>query len=170
MLELDKVPIEGESAPTNLDHRQPSSSHHTTLENTPNNHLDNPLIPETTAENAPKTQMTVPPNNISVPPHQQKAQCNSLKGLPQFNSKQFGQGKCQQAPISRSNAAITDAKETFDVKEVIDVNKVINPKGIVLDKGGIVVDESKLAGEMETTLAISEDELSLREALNVKEK
>ena len=114
--------------------------------------------------------MTVPPNNISVPPHQQKAQHNSLKGLPQFNSEQFGQGKCQQAPTSHSNAAITDAEETFDVKEVIDVNKVINPKGIVLDKGGIVVDESKLAGEMETTLAISEDELSLREALNVKEK
>lgn len=167
MLEPEEVPIKGKNdTPTNQDCPQPSTSRITTVENAPNN----PLDPATTSENVPETQMTEPPQEASAPPHQQKGRWNSLKDLQQFNSKQFGQGKCQQAPTSHNNTAITDVEEPLDVEEIIDVNELIDPKGEVLDKGGVVVDESKLAEEMETALAISEDELFLREALNGEER
>ena len=72
-------------------------------------------------------------------------------------------------PTSHNNTAIADVEELLDVEEIIDVEELINPKGKDLDKGGVDVDESKLAGEMENALALSEDEPSLKEALNGEE-
>ena len=71
-------------------------------------------------------------------------------------------------PTSHNNTAITDVEELLDVEEIIDV-ELINPKGKDLDKGGVDVNESKLSGEMENALALSEDEPSLKEASNGEE-
>ena len=106
---------------------------------------------------------------MSATPHQQKARHNSLKGLPQFNTEQFGQGKHQWAPTSCNNTAIANVEEPLDVEEIIDVKELINTKGKELDKGGVDVDGSELAGEMENALALSEDEPSPKEALSGEE-
>ena len=71
-------------------------------------------------------------------------------------------------PISQIDATVVDVKEQIDVKEVVDVGETLNQKGKALDKEADYVE--LLADEMETALAISEDEPSIREALSGDER
>ena len=59
----------------------------------------------------------------------------------------------------------------LDVKEFVDVDGALNQKGKgSVDQGGVDTDEvARFGGEMESALAISEDEPSLREALSGSE-
>ena len=97
-------------------------------------------------ENAPNIE------SPAIPPHQRRA----------------GRGKRSWAPTSHTNAAIADVEEPSDVEEVIDAGDVLNQNRKMLDQGGVDVDTSdrELSEEMETALAISEDEPTLREALS----
>ena len=60
----------------------------------------------------------------------------------------------------------------IDVEEVIDVEKAVNQKGkSPLDQGGVDEDTVAMSGEeIENAMAISEDEPSLKEALNGDER
>ena len=153
----DEVLIEeGTDIRTNATIPQPS-------QNTPP--VQNPSIEP---DNAPyHTEITENPNNNSVQT-QKSTRRNSLDGLPQFNDEQFGRGKRRPAPTARYNAALVDAKEHIDVEEVIDVEEALDQKGKGRDQGD--ADVELLVDEMETALAISEDEPSLREALSGNER
>ena len=99
-----------------------------------------------------------------------KARRDSLKGLPQFDDEQFGRGKRLRAPTSRAKAVVADAEEPVDANNVTDVEETLHRNGKSLDQGG-GIDEVELFGrEMESALAISEDEPSIREALNGEER
>ena len=146
---------EGTDIRTNVTIPQPS-------QNTPP--VQNPSIePDNTPYH---TEITENPNNDSVQT-QKSTRRNSLDGLPQFNDEQFGRGKRRPAPTARYNAALVDAKEHIDVEEVIDVEEALDQKGKGRDQGD--ADVELLVDEMETALAISEDEPSLREALSGNE-
>ena len=109
-----------------------------------------------------------PQNESATPPQRRPARRNSLEGLPQFDNEEFGRGKRRRVPTSRTSAAVVDAEEQVDVEEVIDVEEVLDLKGKGVDHG--VDDVELLADEMETALAISEDEPTLREALKGDER
>ena len=163
-LDNDEVQIEGETdILTNSNQHQPS---HTKTTSQP------PPIKAKQPENAPKIT-DIPNDNSTITQRQRPARRNSLEGLPQFDKDQFGRGKRRRAPASRIDAAgAADGEELVDVEEVIDVDDALSLKGKVpVDQGGVdVIDGQFLKKEIENAMAISEDEPSLKEALNGDER
>ena len=160
-----EVHIEGETmntnVPTNLNHHQPLPTH--------SSH-NKPTTNEKPPENTPNDiEITENSNNESATSQNQRpARRNSLSGLPQFDNEHFGRGKRRQAPVPHSNAGVVDVEEMADVEEVIDVDDASNPKRkVFVDQGGDEINDSQL---LESALAMSEDEPSLREALNGNER
>ena len=155
-----EVHIEGETIPTNLNHHQPLSTH-----SSHNKPPTNDKPPENTLDDI---EITENSNNESATSQNQRpARRNSLSSLPQFDNEHFGRGKHRQAPVPHSNAGVVDVEEMADVEEVIDVDDVSNPKRkVFVDQGGDEINDSQL---LESALAMSEDEPSLREALNGNE-
>ena len=155
MLVNVEVHIEGETnIPTNLNHHQPLPTH-----SSHNKPPTNDKPPENTLDNIKITEKSN--NESATSQNQRPARRNSLSGLPQFDNEHFGRGKHRQAPVPHSNTRVVD------VEEVIDVDDVSNPKRkMFVDQGGDEINDSQL---LESALAMSEDEPSLREALNGNE-
>ena len=168
-LEPDEVPIEGETdILTNTDHHHPSNNSQNIPRNPQLEPVEITLNEPKSVENKPKV-----PEIIQQPPSQLKqTRRNSLEGLPQFSNEQFGWGKRQRVPASRTSATIADVDDVLDVEEAADVTLSRKGKGLP-DQGGEDVDEDEdmLFGEdMEDAMVISEDEPSLREDLNGDER
>jgi hypothetical protein len=158
VLANDEVLIEGEiDTRTNLNVPHPSKS-----DINPLSIQNDPIEPKVLPNNV---EITENPSSTTVQP-KRPTRRNSLEGLPQFNNEDFGRGRRRRVPTSRPDAALVDAEEQLDVE---DVEEMLDQKGkVLMGKGGDV--DGLLADEMETALAISEDEPSLREALNGDEK
>ena len=119
--------------------------------------------------NTETTEITeIPDNGSATTQTKRPTRRNSLEGLPQFDNRDFGRGKRRGALAQHPSAALVDAEER-DVEEVLDVEEVTDQKGKgIKDQGGVDIE---LGGdEMETALAISEDEPSLKEALSGDER
>lgn len=145
-LDADKAPIEGETdIPSKPDHCQ----HLNNSQNPPHTPLSIDNEPNQPELN-PETQITESSDTNKKPTHR-----NSLKGLSQVNTEDFGRGKRQRVPTANSSATLADVEESFDV------DKGLNPKRKTLaDQGGDVEDN------WEWAMAVSGDEPSLSEALN----
>ena len=157
----DEVLIEGENDIRTISNSpQPSQP-----EINPQPVQNDPIEPEIAPNNAEVPEN--PQDNSATLPQRKPVRRNSLEGLPQFDNEEFGRGKRRRVHTSRTNAAVVDAEEVVDVEETIDVEEVLDQKGKRVDQGA---DDVELADEMETALAISEDEPTLREALNGDER
>ena len=160
-LDVEEVQIEGgNDIPTNLNSHQPSYLPQTH----PTTDPPNDIAPDQSL-NGPETQtIKSSAEKSNLPPHNKIARRNSLRGLPQFDNEQFGRGKRQPRPT----ASFVDVENVLDAEEMVDGDGVLNPKRKgVIDRGRVNIDEATLSvEEMESALAISEDEPSLREALS----
>ena len=172
-LEPEEVVIEGDSEIlTNLKPSHSSNDNH--LPPQPNQPIQNHPDDFEHAQapmNLPVIRQNTPEIPISAP-QQRHTRRNSLDGLTQYNEDQFGRGKRQRIPKSRPDAGIADAEEADDVEEMIDVEEVLSRKGKVFDdQGGVLDDEGTLYGmNVESALALSEDEPRLHEALKGDER
>ena len=160
-LEPEEVQVEGGNDLPNPKPRQ----HPIDSQNSTPTTQKKPNHPEIEPEN----QITETPDTSATPQH--RARRNSLKGLPHFDDEQFGRGKRQRAPTSRANAVATDVDELVDANNVVDAEETLHQNGKSLDQGGVIDEDEMMPGEeMESALAMSEDEPSLREALNGDER
>src|SRR6202522_300616 len=120
------------------------------------------------AETDPETQITESSEESATPRNTTRR--NSLKGLPHFNDEQFGRGKRQRVPTSRAKAVVADVEEPFDANKALDAEETLHQNGKSLDQGGVVEEDALFGEDIEIALAISEDEPSIREALNGDER
>jgi Reverse transcriptase (RNA-dependent DNA polymerase) len=102
------------------------------------------------------------PENESVTSPNQQARRNSLKGLPEFNSNEYGRGKRRRNNTSSRQDGLTlqHGESAF----VIEENGCLEP-------GGVELDEIEWCREeMNAAIANSEDEPTLKEALGGDER
>ena len=157
-LEPDEVQIEGETDILPNSTRHQVSQHTETSPPTKTNQINADITPN--EAEIPK----FPHNNPTTPQQQKSVRRNSLEGLPQFDNEQFGRGKRRRAPASHTVVTVADAEEMVDVEEVADVEDMLSLNGkIFVDQGGV-------DSFIENAMVMSEDEPSLREALNGDEK
>lgn len=123
-----------------------------------------PLNPTPENENPPNSttvdsQAPNPPDNESVTTPNQPTRRNSLKGLQQFNSNEYGRGKRRQNNTrSQQDSLILQHGESAFV---LDENGCLEPGGVELDE----VEWCRTAA-----IANSEDEPTMKEALGGDER
>ena len=178
-LEPDEVPIEGgNDILTNSNVPQPQNPRIDPLplepvENGPNEPQNEPneREMEVAPENPPAPDSQTPENPVN-PNTAQRTRRNSLQGLPQYDTNDFGRGKRQRVARVRTDAGIADAEEMVDVEEVVDVDEPLNQNGkLFVDQGGVDANEFGLSAvDIENAMVMSEDEPMLSEALNGDER
>ena len=173
-LQPDEVQIEGEwDLPANSDINQSSDTQQTPendqepskVKSTTSNDTIQPRIPEIADKNLQKSPTINPQTsntsqNDDIPPLHPKTRRNSLQGLHQYDSSEYGHGKRVRKPTT-SHADVLVA-ENGQGAFVLEENGSLEPGGVEID-----VNEAEwFREELEVAMVANcEDEPSLKEAL-----
>jgi hypothetical protein len=178
-LQPNDTQIEGEwDIPVNLDSTKVDSKPNNTPKYT--KPADNDLNLQTnndeinSTENTPEIQSEIPNNNTSEPtivqnfsipsPHDQH-QRNSLQGLQQFDSTQYGHEKQSRNTVNLHDGLL--AANEHHSALILEDSGFLEPGGVEIDVCEAEWFQEKMGQAM---VAISEDEPSLREAMKGHER